>query len=332
MSTDDRPISSPQTPWPASYLLGSSWHEVRHLLGRTLDLARRDALPAVLMLVGEAGLGREALALEMAAGLVCREDGGPECRCGSCARVRRGVHPDVDIVSVLPGRAEILIDEQIRPLTNSLGQRPFEGRRRVVIIDSCHTPPLNVHAASALLKTLEEPPSYATIMLLASNPARALPTIVSRSVQLRVPAPDPSRSVELIAFHHGCDGSAAKEMLEAMQGDVAAALVAESEKGLAVLRQIPPLVSETLSGSGLALVRLGGLLRSVPGGLELAARSALSQAESGTEPEAALDTAAALLAAGRRASVLHLDGEHVLVGALAAMTATAGGRTPESSS
>jgi hypothetical protein len=302
---------------------------VRTLLGRTLELARRDALPASLMLLGEAGLGREALALDLAAGLVCREDQGPGCPCAGCARVRRGVHPDVEIVSVLPGRAEILIEEQIRPLTASLGQRPFEGGRRVVIIDSCHTPPLNVHAASALLKTLEEPPSYATIVLLASNPARALATIVSRTVQLRVPAPTLDESLGLIAAHHGCDLPTAAGMLEALGGDVAATLVAESEAGQTALRRIPPLVSETLAGSGLALVRLGGLLRAIPGGLELAARSSLSRAASGTDPEVSLDTAAALLAAGKRAAVLHLDAESALVGALAAMSAAGAGRAPD---
>ncbi len=329
MSADDRPTRVPQIPWPASFLLGSRWTGVQHLLGRTLELARRDALPASLMLLGEAGLGREALALDLAAGLVCREDGGPGCPCGSCARVRRGVHPDVDIVFVLPGRAEILIEEQIRPLTASLGQRPFEGKRRVVMIDSCHTPPLNVHAASALLKTLEEPPSYATIMLLGSNPARALATIVSRSVQLRVPPPTLKESIGLIAAHHGCDLPTAEAMLEVLQGDVAATLVTEAETGQTALSQVSPLVSEMLSGSGLALVRLGGLLRSIPGGLELAARSSLSRAGSGTDPEASLDTAAALLAAGKRAAVLHLDTESALVGALAATTAAGGERAHE---
>lgn len=329
MSADDRPTRVPQIPWPASFLLGSNWTGVQHLLGRTLELARRDALPASLMLVGEAGLGREALALDLAAGLVCREDRGPGCPCGSCTRVRRGVHPDVQIVSVLPGRTEILIEEQIRPLTTSLAQRPFEGGRRVVILDSCHTPPLNVHAASALLKTLEEPPPYATLILLASNPARALPTIVSRAVQLRVPAPTVGESIELIAAHHGCDRHAAEEMLEALQGDVAATLVSESEASRTVLRQVPPLVSETLSGSGLALVRLGGVLRSIPGGLELAARSSLARAGSGTDPEVSLDTAAALLAAGRRAAVLHLDAESALVGALAALTVAGSRRSSD---
>jgi hypothetical protein len=71
------------------------------------------------------------------------------------------------------------------------------------------------------------------------------------------------------------------------------------------------------------------LLRAIPGGLELAARSSLSRAASGTDPEVSLDTAAALLAAGKRAAVLHLDAESALVGALAAMSAAGAGRAPD---
>ena len=110
----------------------------------------------------------------------------------------RGVHPDVEIITVAPDKTQITLEQALHVVEN-VSLLPYEGMRRVFIVDSCHTPPLGTDAASALLKTLEEPPSRVTFVLLASNPGRVLPTIASRTVQLRIPPPRIDELVPVLA-------------------------------------------------------------------------------------------------------------------------------------
>jgi DNA polymerase-3 subunit delta' len=82
--------------------------------------------------------------------------------------------------------------DQVRRVTETIYYRPVEGRRRVYIVTSSA---LMKEAANALLKVLEEPPEFATIFLLTSNPGELLPTIRSRAVVFRL-APLPAKEVE----------------------------------------------------------------------------------------------------------------------------------------
>jgi len=310
-------LSTSQLPWPSAALVPAGWAGVRRLLARCLELHAAAALPGTLMVVGAPGLGREALALELAAALICRQGKGAGCRCGSCERARRGVHPDLEILVVAPDKKEITI-EQSRRVVESVDQRPYEGMRRVWVLDSCQTPPLNSEAASALLKTLEEPSAQATFLLLAGNPARVLPTIVSRSVQLRVPPPTPEELISVIASAQGCTPDRAEALLAAAGGDAELVLRANGEDLAGALAGLEDLLSKALAGDSLAILRAASSLRQTPGGVALAAAALLrlaSRAAPG-EAEGFLDAVAALLTEENRRAVLHLDAESVVVGAL----------------
>jgi DNA polymerase-3 subunit delta' len=148
----------------------------------------RDTMPPSLLLAGPTGVGKRRTAVSVAAAVNCLDprsgDGLERDACGECAscrRIERGVHPDVIIVE--PGDTGSIKIEQVRDVVDRAGYRPFEGRRRVVIIDEADAmaPP----AQSALLKTLEEPPSASTFMLVSSIPDALLPTILSRCPRLR---------------------------------------------------------------------------------------------------------------------------------------------------
>jgi len=306
-----------QLPWPASFLAPARWRGVQRLLARCLELQAAGSLPGTLMLVGPAGLGREALAVELAAALVCRQQQGPGCICSSCERVRRGVHPDVEVIDVLPKKEEISI-EQARQVGENVAQRPYEGLRRVYVLSSCHTPPLNAEAASALLKTLEEPPPHSSFLLLASNPARVLPTIVSRAVQLRVPAPEREELLSVLALAQGCSEERAAELLAAAEGDAELAL-RSGEDFPAAVGGLKALITAALGADGLAILRAGAAVRQAPAGTMLLS-AALLQLAARADRESAeefLDAAAALLTAEDRSALLHLDLEGVLVGTLA---------------
>ena len=101
--------------------------------------------------------------------------------CAACQRILRGAHPDVMMVE--PGDKGSIKIEQVRDIIDRAAYRPFEGRRRVVIIDDADA--LVDQAQNALLKTLEEPPNASNFLLVTSRPDAMLPTVRSRCPLLR---------------------------------------------------------------------------------------------------------------------------------------------------
>ncbi|MDH4233479.1 MAG: DNA polymerase III subunit, partial [Nitrospirota bacterium] len=95
-------------------------------------------------------------------------------KCESCLKIEAGSHPDLKLIS--PEDRLIKIDE-IRLIDEALSFRPFEGRKKVVIVDDADT--MNIAAANAFLKTLEEPPEDSVILLISSRPDRLPATIRS---------------------------------------------------------------------------------------------------------------------------------------------------------
>lgn len=295
-----------------------SWAGISRQLERCLQLAAAGVLPATLLLVGDPGLGREALAIQLAAGLVCRKSPQSWCSCPCCERVYRGTHPDVAVIEVLPGKTEISID-QARELAETLPQRPFEGLRRVFVVSSCQTPPLSTEAASALLKVLEEPPRHASILLLATNPARVLPTVVSRAVQLRVSPPSQAELEAALGALLSTTPDQSAALLHSCQGDAWLALATPGPEPQTVNRALRELAQHALAGDGLALLQLAALIKRLEGGtgLAVAALLGLARTLTGDAAEAPLDAAAAVLTAARKQESLHLDLEATVTGALA---------------
>jgi DNA polymerase-3 subunit delta' len=156
------------------------------LLARSIA---RDALPPSLIFAGPAGVGKRLTAVATAQALNCTapvRGGEPylidACgTCASCTRIARGVHADVIIVQ--PGDTGTIKTEQVREIIDRAGFRPFEGRRRVVIVDSADA--LVGPAQNAFLKTLEEPSSSSVFLLVTSRPDALLPTVQSRCPRLR---------------------------------------------------------------------------------------------------------------------------------------------------
>lgn len=152
----------------------------QRLLDRLGAQAARDEIAHAYGLFGPRGIGKRTIALRLAQTLNCLQVDRPAggCgSCGSCLKIERGGHPDVRLVERLPEKKDITI-EQIREMQTDLALRPLEGRTRVVIVDDASE--LNLYAQDALLKTLEEPPRHALLLLITQSAAVLSDTIRSR--------------------------------------------------------------------------------------------------------------------------------------------------------
>ena len=162
----------------------------RRLLARLGEKALQGDVAHAYELSGPRSIGKRTVAMRLAQTLLCAREPRVAGGCGvclACRKIDHGTHPDVTLVTRLvdlerDADRKLISIEQIREMQQALALRPLEGGWRVVIIDDAAD--LSEHAEVALLKTLEEPPARAVLMLLTPTPARLLETIRSRLVPL----------------------------------------------------------------------------------------------------------------------------------------------------
>jgi DNA polymerase-3 subunit delta' len=205
---------------------------IRELVARAVT---RETLPPCLIFTGPEGVGKRRLALAVAELLNC--DAPPQERqaipdacgeCRACQRIRRGVHADVFVLE--PGETGAIKVDAVRAVVDQTRYRPFEGRRRVVIVDDADR--LVPEAQNALLKTLEEPPDGSVFILVTSRPHMLLPTVRSRCPELRFGGLAPSDIVALLVREHGFESVAARAAAATADGSLARALEAGSSDHL----------------------------------------------------------------------------------------------------
>jgi len=163
-------------------------------------MVARARVPGALLFLGPPHVGKRTAALALAQALNCErlpagaggpavpaeraepETPGPDAcgACPSCRKIEAGAHPDVETVA--PDGQFIKID-QIRAVGDRLGLNPLQARRRFIVLAQAER--MNLPAANAFLKTLEEPPADTTLVLCASEGALLPETIVSRCLPVR---------------------------------------------------------------------------------------------------------------------------------------------------
>ncbi len=206
----------------------SEFHGNEEVVRRLREMLARDRFPHAVILAGLPGAGKYTLALMLARAMNCLNqpsngDGLPDfCgRCENCRRIAEALdldarfaeaveareslrdadkretrvlvqtHPDVLVIPPDPPQMMIKVD-QVRHVNETIRFKPVEARRRVFIFAAAA---FMKEAANALLKTLEEPPEFATIFLLARHPGELLPTTRSRSAIFTL-NPLPSEDLE----------------------------------------------------------------------------------------------------------------------------------------
>lgn len=133
---------------------------------------------------GEKGSGKKMFAEAFAKILQCEQGGEEACgQCASCIQMEHRDHPDV--IRVIHEKPNVIsVHEMREQVVNTIDIKPYKGPYKIYIIDEAEK--MNNAAQNAILKTIEEPPSYAVVLLLTTNRGAFLPTILSRCILLNV--------------------------------------------------------------------------------------------------------------------------------------------------
>lgn len=159
------------------------------------QLAGRSQHAHAYLLHGAPGIGKRALAERLRARLLCQRPLGLEAcgECKSCYLLAAGTHPDSAVLEPEEFDKPIKVD-QVRSLVNFVVQTAQLGGRKVVLVEPAES--MNLNAANALLKSLEEPAGDTVILMISHQPSRLLPTIKSRCVQQACPLPSEAVSLQ----------------------------------------------------------------------------------------------------------------------------------------
>ncbi len=156
----------------------------KQAINKIEGMLKTDNLPSVLLFYGPEGTGKRLTSLRIAKALNCRNRNSRESffcnECPSCQKIEKQIHPDLHIL--IPEGDSIKI-ESVREIIKTINHVPFEGKRKIAIIDNAEA--MTIQAANALLKTLEEPPEKTHIILISSNPGKLPLTLRSRCYPLR---------------------------------------------------------------------------------------------------------------------------------------------------
>lgn len=132
------------------------------------------------LITGPRGSGKHTLAKLLAAALQCDGQNRPCLTCGPCRKIINGLHPDY--LTIEDPEHKFLPVDRIRQVRDEMYIRPNEGAKKIYLLPQA----MRTEAQNALLKILEEPPSYGVFILLADNPEALLPTVRSRCVELKL--------------------------------------------------------------------------------------------------------------------------------------------------
>ncbi len=202
------------------------------LLARSIA---RGTLPPSLVFAGPEGVGKRLTAVALAQALNCERP--------------------VDFMIVEPGDSGSIKIDQIRDAIDRAAYRPFEGRRRVVIIDEADA--LVGEAQNALLKTLEEPPPASVFVLITARQDLLLPTVRSRGHRLRFGPLAPAEIAAVLMREHGFAAAAAHAAAAASDGSLGRALEDAGEDAFEA-RDAAVALLQSAAGSGDPRRRLEG--------------------------------------------------------------------------
>ena len=232
--TDERETSAVRLPW----LPLLPWQRD----AARAALAQRSSWPHALLLHGPRGIGKHALALNLAQALLCEAPPPDGLACGECPGCRyaaAGQHPDLmrlELIVIDPEEgtleaAESITIDRVRSLTEFVQLTSHRQGAKVAVIAPAER--MNAAAANALLKTLEEPPPGTYLILVSDQPGRLPPTILSRCRKLAAPRPSSAEARAWLAER----GVALPDLALAQAAGAPLAALAHADPGLQAERR-----------------------------------------------------------------------------------------------
>ena len=153
-----------------------------HIVSHFKKAIENDKISHAYIINGEKGMGKRTVAKAFAMTLLCEEKAALPCmKCHSCIQAMTDNNPD--LITITPDKPTTLSIDHIRQtLVNDIDLKPYSNSHKVYIVENADL--MNNAAQNAILKTIEEPPEYAVILILTGNAGSLLQTVLSRCVKL----------------------------------------------------------------------------------------------------------------------------------------------------
>lgn len=152
-----------------------------HIISHIKTAIKQNTVSHAYIFEGEKDAGKKFISKIFSKALQCEGENKPCMKCHQCLMSEAGNNPDIKFVT--HSKPNIISVDDIREqIVSDISVKPYSSKYKIYIIDEAEK--MNIQAQNAILKTLEEPPSYAVIMLLSTNADAFLDTIVSRCVTL----------------------------------------------------------------------------------------------------------------------------------------------------
>ncbi|HOE16273.1 MAG TPA: DNA polymerase III subunit delta' [Syntrophorhabdaceae bacterium] len=215
--------------------------------GLLLSFLKHERMPHAFLFSGQDGIGKKKTAVEFAKHILCEH--GTGCgACRACARIDRGTHPDLMILSKQEGEASIGIDlirgneeKKVRGVNQEVYEYPYEGKKRVIIIDGAED--LTREAANALLKTLEEPPPFNVFFLITASEEELPHTIRSRCSRIFFTALRQEQLRRYFADVLSIDGHHAETLSSISFGSIGAGVFWNEKENFEMRKRLAELVT-----------------------------------------------------------------------------------------
>ena len=221
------------------------------IVGHLQNAIKMKKVSHAYLIQGENGSGKKMLASIFAKTLQCEEKGIEPCgKCRSCKQADSDNHPDIRWVK--HEKATIGVDDIRLQLNNDIFIKPYSSEYKIYIIEDAEK--MTEQAQNAMLKTIEEPPKYAVILLLTVNAKLLLPTILSRCILLNIRPVARKLVVQLLKERHGIAGYMAEVSADFADGVPGKAIsyaqsgefVTQKEDVLKVLRRLDHMPADEL--------------------------------------------------------------------------------------